>query len=194
MQHRLGKVPPTKKNTTKPHFTSEHEYGVFTPRIGLTSLQLPLSFFYISHFPNNNNQTYLLTPLLNDTYFTSIHTFHNLIQPRPPFPSTPHHPLGNIKISNMTTPPALLWQNPSPETTYMWEFMQLINQKYKLDLKTYEALHAWSTRCVGEFWGEVWLFTGVRAAGGGEMKVSFCLVLFGLVCSLEGGRVELGGF
>jgi len=42
-------------------------------------------------------------------------------------------------------------------------FLQLINQKYEQDLKTYHDLHKWSINNLNEFWGEVWQYTGMVA-------------------------------
>ena len=56
----------------------------------------------------------------------------------------------------------VLWENEDKESTFMWQFIQRINKAYKKDLKTYDELHHWSVRNIGEFWGEVWDFTGVQ--------------------------------
>ena len=48
---------------------------------------------------------------------------------------------------------------PNPSS----RFLQLINQKYEQDLKTYQDLHEWSINNLNEFWGEVWQYTGIVA-------------------------------
>jgi len=60
--------------------------------------------------------------------------------------------------------PVVLWENTDVETTYMWQFLQQINNKYKLHLKTYDDLHAWSVKNIADFWGETWEFTGMQSA------------------------------
>ena len=60
--------------------------------------------------------------------------------------------------------PVILWENEDREATSMWAFLQKVNSKYRLDLKTYDELHAWSVQNVAEFWGETWEFTGMQSA------------------------------
>lgn len=43
-------------------------------------------------------------------------------------------------------------------------FIQRINHKYNLDLQTYDDLFKWSIEQIGDFWSEVWGFTGVVAS------------------------------
>lgn len=57
-----------------------------------------------------------------------------------------------------------LWVNQNPTESYMWEFRQLINQKYGKNLESYDDLYDWSIECLPQFWEEVWAFTGVNAA------------------------------
>jgi len=52
--------------------------------------------------------------------------------------------------------------------------VQLVNQKFGLHLQSYEDLYSWSIENVGEFWGEVWNFVGVRAAKEFD-EVSVCI-------------------
>lgn len=56
----------------------------------------------------------------------------------------------------------LLWENANPKSTYMWEFLELINHKYDQKLNHYQDLHKWSIDNISDFWGEVWRFTGIR--------------------------------
>jgi len=57
-----------------------------------------------------------------------------------------------------------LWEHPAPESTTMWDFLQTINRKYGLQLKTYKELHQWSIDNIAAFWGEVWHYTGIKAS------------------------------
>ena len=45
----------------------------------------------------------------------------------------------------------------------MSEFMRGVNSRYQLNLKTYEDLYRWSIENIGDFWAEVWDFTGITA-------------------------------
>ena len=81
--------------------------------------------------------------------------------------------------ANMQTPRSAneqlpLWENRNPTTSYMWDFLQLINEKYNRTLKNYDDLYNWSIECLPQFWEEVWAFTGVRAvphcSGQGERQ------------------------
>jgi acetoacetyl-CoA synthetase len=68
--------------------------------------------------------------------------------------------VSNGTISKLTK----LWEHPSPQSTKMYEFMQMLNKKKGLQLKTYDELHAWSIDNIAAFWEEVWQFTGIRAS------------------------------
>lgn len=57
-----------------------------------------------------------------------------------------------------------LWVHPSPETTPMHSFLQHINKKYHLQLRSYKDLHAWSVENIAAFWGEVWNHVGIKAS------------------------------
>jgi len=46
----------------------------------------------------------------------------------------------------------------------MWDFMQIINRKYSLQLKSYKELYQWSIDNITAFWGEVWHYTGIKAS------------------------------
>lgn len=58
-----------------------------------------------------------------------------------------------------------LWE-PSPEVrekANLTRFMALINQKYGLDLSSYQQLYAWSVRDIPAFWAAMWEFAGIKA-------------------------------
>ena len=55
-----------------------------------------------------------------------------------------------------------LWEHPSPQKTQMWDFMQKVNKKHSLSLKTYADLHKWSIENVAESWGAIWDHVGIR--------------------------------
>ena len=59
--------------------------------------------------------------------------------------------------------PVKLWEHKDPKSTQIWEFKSRIEQKYNLSLQDYEALRQWSIANIGEFWSEVWHFTGIKA-------------------------------
>jgi acetoacetyl-CoA synthetase len=56
----------------------------------------------------------------------------------------------------------LLWRHPAPETTQMWEFLQLVNKKYGTSFHTYQQLHRWSLENTTEFWAKIWDYCGIR--------------------------------
>ncbi|KAK3327718.1 hypothetical protein B0T19DRAFT_171943 [Cercophora scortea] len=48
-----------------------------------------------------------------------------------------------------------LWEHPDPESTLMWKFMQDVNGKHGLQLKTFQDLHAYSLAQRSQFWSDV---------------------------------------
>ncbi|KAF8854797.1 acetoacetyl-CoA synthase [Acephala macrosclerotiorum] len=46
----------------------------------------------------------------------------------------------------------ILWRHPAPEQTDMYKFMQEINRREKLNLKTFEDLHQYSITNISNFW------------------------------------------
>jgi acetoacetyl-CoA synthetase len=68
-------------------------------------------------------------------------------------------------VSNgIATKAPKLWEHPSPESTKMYEFIQMLNKKKSLQLTTYDDLHAWSISNIAAFWEEIWEFTGIKAS------------------------------
>ncbi|KAL3423393.1 acetoacetyl-synthase [Phlyctema vagabunda] len=61
------------------------------------------------------------------------------------------------------TAPVELWRHADPESTRMWEFKEVVNKKYNLNLNTYDQLYSWSVENIAAFWAETWHFTGVTA-------------------------------
>jgi acetoacetyl-CoA synthetase len=68
--------------------------------------------------------------------------------------------------------PTLLWKHADPQSTKMYEFLQLVNKKYSLKLRTYDDLYGWSINNIANFWEEVWIFTGMVAETGFQKVVS----------------------
>ncbi|KAJ5040253.1 uncharacterized protein L3040_005914 [Drepanopeziza brunnea f. sp. 'multigermtubi'] len=66
-------------------------------------------------------------------------------------------------MSNPSKPASVLWTHPDPDSTRMSEFMRGVNQKHRLELRSYVDLYEWSIGNIPEFWGDVWDFTGVVA-------------------------------
>ncbi|KAB5545551.1 hypothetical protein GE09DRAFT_211919 [Coniochaeta sp. 2T2.1] len=54
-----------------------------------------------------------------------------------------------------TTVPRKLWEHPSPESTPMYQFLQSINKKRSLSLRTFEDLHTYSLSNRSQFWADV---------------------------------------
>ncbi|KAK3986283.1 acetoacetyl-CoA synthetase [Cladorrhinum sp. PSN332] len=51
--------------------------------------------------------------------------------------------------------PRKLWEHPDPTTTAMYKFMQGLNEKYGLQLKTFSDLHSFSLTNRSAFWASV---------------------------------------
>ncbi|KAF2111368.1 hypothetical protein BDV96DRAFT_582059 [Lophiotrema nucula] len=66
----------------------------------------------------------------------------------------------------------LLWKHPNAQLTPMNKFVQHVNHKYRLQLKSYEELHSWSVEHIADFWGTLWEFVGVRAETKGSKVVA----------------------
>jgi acetoacetyl-CoA synthetase len=62
--------------------------------------------------------------------------------------------------------PRKLWEHPDPKSTDMWKFMQKVNTKRGMNMKTFRDLHAWSVgdRRV-EFWADWWEEAGLLYEG-----------------------------
>ncbi|KAF2703376.1 acetoacetate-CoA ligase [Pleomassaria siparia CBS 279.74] len=56
-----------------------------------------------------------------------------------------------------------LWRHPDPESTAMYQYLELVNHRYGLQIKGYEKLHEWSVTETKDFWGSVWDHVGIRA-------------------------------
>jgi acetoacetyl-CoA synthetase len=57
----------------------------------------------------------------------------------------------------------VLWK-PDPEKmkqSQMWDFLQLIHEKYSLPQSDYPHLHQWSVENPGLFWAEFWEYAGI---------------------------------
>jgi acetoacetyl-CoA synthetase len=59
----------------------------------------------------------------------------------------------------------LLWKHPTPQSTPMYQFLQLVNKTHGLQLLSYRELHQWSVDNINDFWLRVWEFVGVRHEG-----------------------------
>lgn len=57
--------------------------------------------------------------------------------------------------------PAKLWEHPNPQSTEMYKFLQIVNQKYGKKFESYDDLYRWSIEHISDFWGEVWHYTGI---------------------------------
>ncbi|KAI1429566.1 hypothetical protein F5Y12DRAFT_796480 [Xylaria sp. FL1777] len=66
----------------------------------------------------------------------------------------------------MTTAiPRKLWEHPSPKSTQLWDFMQLINRKYQLNLTTFQDIYQFSVGRSSEFYDEVFKFGNLIYSG-----------------------------
>ncbi|KAI0119945.1 acetoacetate-CoA ligase [Nemania sp. FL0031] len=64
-----------------------------------------------------------------------------------------------------TAIPRKLWEHPNPKSTQLWEFMQLINQKYHLNLTTFQDIYQFSVNKRSEFYDEVFKFGSLIHSG-----------------------------
>ncbi|KAI1754520.1 acetoacetate-CoA ligase [Xylaria castorea] len=61
--------------------------------------------------------------------------------------------------------PRKLWEHPDPKSTQLWEFMQLINRKYRLNLTTFQDIYQFSVEKRSEFYDEVFKFSRLIHVG-----------------------------
>ncbi|KAI8061778.1 acetoacetate-CoA ligase [Gongronella butleri] len=73
-----------------------------------------------------------------------------------------------MDASNLPLEPKLLWTPSHPEDTEMDHFRVFVNDKYNLDLKTYQDLYEWSVTEPALFWSTVWDRTGIVSSEKGE--------------------------
>ncbi|KAI0866078.1 acetoacetate-CoA ligase [Xylaria cubensis] len=64
-----------------------------------------------------------------------------------------------------TAVPRKLWEHPDPKSTQLWEFMQIINQKYRLNLATFQDIYQFSVEKRSEFYDEVFKFSNLIHVG-----------------------------
>ncbi|BFZ04719.1 hypothetical protein BsWGS_07758 [Bradybaena similaris] len=57
--------------------------------------------------------------------------------------------------------PKLMWAPSAQQETNMDRLRKRINEKYGVNLNTYQELHRWSCDNYAEFWEEVWTFTDI---------------------------------
>ncbi|CAJ2508203.1 Uu.00g093890.m01.CDS01 [Anthostomella pinea] len=65
----------------------------------------------------------------------------------------------------MAAIPRKLWEHPNPTTTQVWQFMQRINKKYHLDLKTYQDLYRFSVDKRSDFYDELFQYLDLIHTG-----------------------------
>ncbi|KAJ2881003.1 hypothetical protein FB639_002707, partial [Coemansia asiatica] len=53
-----------------------------------------------------------------------------------------------------------LWTPKDPNSTNTFRFMNYVNSKRSLSLKTYDELYSWSVTDIESFWADVWEYTG----------------------------------
>ncbi|KAI1117272.1 acetoacetate-CoA ligase [Nemania sp. NC0429] len=64
-----------------------------------------------------------------------------------------------------TAIPRKLWEHPNPKSSQLWDFMQSINQKHHLDLKTFEDIYRFSADRRSEFYDELFKFGNIIHSG-----------------------------
>ncbi|KAM3513668.1 hypothetical protein MY11210_002679 [Beauveria gryllotalpidicola] len=86
--------------------------------------------------------------------------------------------------------PRKLWEHANPKTTEMWQFMQNCNNRFGLNMQTFDELYAWSCAKRADFWGAVW--DGQRAIHEGSFTrvVDEAVPVDGLPRWFEGVRLN----
>ena len=59
----------------------------------------------------------------------------------------------------------ILWKPKNTEKSYFSKFIEQVNSKYNLDLKTYNDLHKWSVNNISDFWETTLNFTEIIYSG-----------------------------
>ncbi len=59
----------------------------------------------------------------------------------------------------------ILWKPKNTEDTHLSKFIDEINSKYNLDLKTYNDLHSWSVKNISDFWDTTLQYTDIIHSG-----------------------------
>ncbi|KAF6824895.1 acetoacetyl- synthase [Colletotrichum plurivorum] len=61
--------------------------------------------------------------------------------------------------------PRKLWEHPDPQGTEMYRFMQGVNSRFKLQLKTFDDLHNWSVTNRSSFYGHLFDYANLIHEG-----------------------------
>lgn len=72
----------------------------------------------------------------------------------------------------------------------MWTFLNKMNKKYNLQLRSYEDLHSWSINNSATFWGEVWHSTGIKASKPYQQVVNESAPMFPRPSFFEGTKLN----
>lgn len=76
-----------------------------------------------------------------------------------------------------TSKPTKFWDpsNPErpnwPERPKVEDFRELVNHRYKLNLKNYWDLHKWSCENLQDYWNAAWDWSGVIGDRGNEVRI-----------------------
>ena len=68
------------------------------------------------------------------------------------------------ETTNGTEENVELWRHPNPETTELYTFLQYVKKRHGFKGDTYQDLWQWSIDNPGNFWEDVWVYTGIKAA------------------------------
>lgn len=83
-----------------------------------------------------------------------------------------------------------MWSPTDVNQTNMHLFMSYINQKYSLNLVTYEELRQWSINNISKFWGDVWDYTEIHYSVNYEQVVDETIPLNELPEWFKGARLN----
>ncbi|GME28222.1 AMP-dependent synthetase/ligase [Neofusicoccum parvum] len=99
--------------------------------------------------------------------------------------------VGYLNGANGADPAAQkLWTHPSPQSTPLHAFLQHINKKYHLQLKSYQDLYTWSVENIAAFWGDVWHYVGIKASQPYEEVVDEAAPMFPRPAFFRGAKLN----
>jgi hypothetical protein len=99
--------------------------------------------------PKSQRNTRLLISKSSYTRRLHLHTSFNTMN-------------GSNGTNGTSSHAKLLWKHHAPQSTPMYQFLQLVNKTHDLQLSNYPELHQWSIDNINDFWLRAWEFVGVR--------------------------------
>ncbi|EME85717.1 uncharacterized protein MYCFIDRAFT_202241 [Pseudocercospora fijiensis CIRAD86] len=57
-----------------------------------------------------------------------------------------------------------LWEHSNPQSSKLYDFLQIVNNKHNKNFSTYDELYQWSITDVSASWQEIWDYVGIRTS------------------------------